>query len=80
MDDHCSDRRRRRPAPLKPTPWLHLVLAGLAGGTILGWALEDMSLGTAYGLMGALTGGALWCYLWPFIQNALTGRRDRRKR
>lgn len=78
MNTSFSNRSDRRPTPPMRTPWLLLLLTGLAGGTLLGWALNDMNLGTAYGVMGALITGALWRYLRPFIQRMLTGRRHPR--
>lgn len=70
MDDNSPHRGRRRGSRNR-APWLRLLLIGLAVGTVLGWAIDDMSLGTAYGLMAALTIGALWHYLRPSLRRLL---------
>lgn len=53
-------------------PWLYLLLIGLVAGTVLGWVVDDMRLGTAYCFMGALTLGALWRYFWPSLRRVFT--------
>lgn len=50
------------------TPWIALLIVGLLMGTVLGWLIEDMTVGTASGVAGTFVVGALWAYIPPRLR------------
>lgn len=64
----CMDREYDTDSESVSTPWIGLLIVGLLMGTVLGWLIDDMTLGTASGVAGAFVVGSLWAYVPPRLR------------